>query len=90
LQHSHVIVGTDESAPYGVVSGISELMRPVLAGELVRISDLFDAIPARWQVARPAFDPGRGAWIVTCWGPNPRRGETPQSVSGTGKDEAAA
>ena len=51
---------------------------------------LYDAVPARWHVGKPSFDPGRGAWSVTAWGPTPRRGKSQQSVSGTGDDEAAA
>jgi hypothetical protein len=51
---------------------------------------LFDAVPARWHVGRPSFDPERGAWVVTAWGPSRGRSRTPQSVSGMGEDEAAA
>jgi hypothetical protein len=49
-----------------------------------------EALPARWQVGRPSFDPGRHAWIITALGPHPGRGKMPVAVSGTGEDEIAA
>lgn len=56
-----------------------------------------DALPARWCIGRPSFDPGairpdgyRGAWSVTARGPHPGRGKAPQTVAGTGEDENAA
>lgn len=49
-----------------------------------------EALPARWRVGPPTFDPGRQAWSVTAIGPHPGRGKIPQSVSGIGEDESAA
>jgi len=49
-----------------------------------------DALPARWRVGPPSFDPGRGHWRVTARGPHPGRGKVPTTVSGTGEDEIAA
>jgi hypothetical protein len=56
-----------------------------------------EALPARWCVGRPSYDPGvlrpdgyRGAWSVTARGPHPGRGRVPQTVTGTGDDETAA
>lgn len=56
-----------------------------------------EALPVRWCVGRPSFDPGvirpdgyRGAWSVTARGPHPGRGKMPQTVTGTGEDETAA
>lgn len=56
-----------------------------------------EALPARWCVGMPSFDPGvvrpdryRGAWSVTARGPHPGRGKTPQTLTGTGADEVAA
>jgi hypothetical protein len=56
-----------------------------------------EALPARWCVGMPSYDPGvvrsdgyRGAWSVTARGPHPGRGKTPQTVTGTGDDETAA
>jgi hypothetical protein len=51
---------------------------------------LCEAVPARWHIGRPSSDPGCHAWSVTAWGPNPARGKSRQSVSGTGADEASA
>ena len=56
-----------------------------------------EALPARWHVGPPTFDPGvvrpdglMGAFTVTARGPHPGRGKTPQTVTGTGDDETAA
>lgn len=56
-----------------------------------------EALPARWCVGRPSFDPGvvrpdgyRGAWSVTARGPHPGRGKIPHTVTGTGPDESVA
>jgi hypothetical protein len=51
---------------------------------------VLEALPARWHVGQPSYDPGRHAWSVTAWGPHPGRGKLPQTVTGTGEDEAAA
>jgi hypothetical protein len=58
---------------------------------------VWEALPARWTVGRPSYDPGvlradgyRGAWSVTARGPHPGRGKAPQTVTGTGDDEKAA
>jgi len=51
---------------------------------------LVDAVPPRWHVARPSFDPERRVWVVTAWGPRLGSGSTRQSVSGSGEDQAAA
>lgn len=53
-------------------------------------SAVHEALPARWQVGPPSFDPGRQAWIVSAVGPHPGRGKIPQSVTGIGEDEVAA
>jgi hypothetical protein len=49
-----------------------------------------EALPARWHVGPVTFDPGVPAFSVTARGPHPGRGKAPQTVSGTGEDEAAA
>ena len=49
-----------------------------------------EALPARWRVGPPSFDPGRHAWSVTARGPHPGRGKVPVTVTGTGEDETAA
>lgn len=43
-----------------------------------------EALPARWRVGPPSFDPGRHAWSVTARGPHPGRGKMPD---GTHLDE---
>lgn len=49
-----------------------------------------DALPARWRVGPPGYDPGRQHWRVSAVGPLPGRGKLPQTVTGTGEDETAA
>jgi len=49
-----------------------------------------EALPDRWQVGPPTFDPGRDAWRVSAIGPHPGRGKLPQTVTGIGIDEVAA
>ena len=56
-----------------------------------------EALPARWCVGMPSYDPGvvrpggyRGAWSVTARGPHPGRGKVPQTVTGTGDDDIRA
>lgn len=56
-----------------------------------------EALPARWHVGFPSYDPGalradgyRGAWSVTARGPHPGRGKVPQTVRGLGDNEIAA
>ena len=51
---------------------------------------LHEAIPARWTVGRPSFDPGRPGWSISAVGPDRGRGKVPTSVSGFGDDELAA
>src|SRR5829696_5299982 len=58
---------------------------------------LWAALPARWKLGRPSYDPGvlraygyRGAWSVTARGPHPGHGKSPQTVRGIGEDETAA
>jgi hypothetical protein len=51
---------------------------------------LWEAMPARWTVARPSFDPGARAWSISAVGPDRGRGEVPTSVSGNGEDQVAA
>jgi hypothetical protein len=48
------------------------------------------ALPARWQVGRPSYDPGIHAWTIAAMAPHPGRGKAPQTVVGTGEDETAA
>jgi hypothetical protein len=49
-----------------------------------------EALPARWHVGQPSYDPGGPHWSVTARGPHPGRGKAPVTVSGKGEDEAAA
>lgn len=56
-----------------------------------------EALPARWNVGPPSFDPGalrpdgyRGAWSVTARGPHPGRGKAPLTVVGVGIDATEA
>jgi hypothetical protein len=51
---------------------------------------LYDSLPPRWHVGRPAYDPERGAWAVTAWGPPRGRAKAPQGVTGIGNDASAA
>jgi hypothetical protein len=51
---------------------------------------LYESVPDRWHIGRPAFDPVRHAWTVTAWGPRRGRDMAPESVVGTGEDERAA
>jgi hypothetical protein len=51
---------------------------------------LWEAIPARWTVGRPSYDPGAHAWSISAVGPHPGRGKLPISVSGQGEGEVAA
>jgi hypothetical protein len=49
-----------------------------------------EALPARWHVGPPGYDPGTGRWRVAAVGPHPGRGRVPPSVTGSGEDEVAA
>jgi hypothetical protein len=51
-----------------------------------------EAVPARWRVGRPSFDPAAdGRWSVTAIDRRQAgRGKVPSSVTGFGKSEAAA
>jgi hypothetical protein len=56
-----------------------------------------EALPARWAVGPPTYDPGvvrtdgqLGAFSVTARGPHPGRGKHPETVTGTGEDEVSA
>lgn len=51
---------------------------------------LHEALPARWTVGRPSFDPGARAWSISPVGPDRGRGKVPTSVSGKGEDELGA
>jgi hypothetical protein len=49
-------------------------------------SAVHEALPARWRVGPPSFDPGRPGWSVTAIGPLPGRGKMPTTVSATGNE----
>src|SRR4051812_30720758 len=49
-----------------------------------------EALPARWTLGPPTYDPGRPRWSVTARGPHPSPGKAPQTVSGVGEDEIVA
>lgn len=49
-----------------------------------------EALPARWRIGPPGYDPGTHRWLVSAVGPHPGRGKLRQSVTGSGEDEAAA
>ena len=49
-----------------------------------------DALPARWSVRRPSYDPGRHAWSISAIAPHPGRDNMPTVVTGNGTDEVAA
>lgn len=50
-----------------------------------------ETLPARWRVGQPSIsDPLRKTWSVTAVRPHPGRGTAPQTVTGTGPDEATA
>jgi hypothetical protein len=51
---------------------------------------LWEAMPARWTVGRPSYDPGARAWSISAVGPDRGRGKIPTSVSGRGDDELTA
>jgi hypothetical protein len=51
---------------------------------------LHEAIPARWHVGLPSFDPGRPGWSISAVGPHPGRGKLPVYVTGFGDDELSA
>jgi len=53
-------------------------------------SAVHEALPARWRVGPPSYDPGRGAWSVSAVGPHPGRGKIPTSITSFGADEVAA
>jgi hypothetical protein len=58
---------------------------------IARLPDaVHEALPARWRLGPPGYDPGTRRWRVTAVGPHPGRGKIPQSVTGTGDDETAA
>ncbi len=68
---------------------MSCVARPIPEDEREAAWDaVHEALPARWCVGRPSYDPGvvradgyRGAWSVTARGPHPGRGKMPQSVT---------
>ena len=49
-----------------------------------------DALPARWRVGPPTFDPGRHLWSVTARSDTRGRRIPPVAVSGTGETEIEA
>jgi hypothetical protein len=49
-----------------------------------------EALPARWTAGLPSSHPSTGIWTVTAIGAHPGRGKHPETVTGTGEDEAAA
>jgi hypothetical protein len=49
-----------------------------------------EALPARWHVGPPTFDPGRHAWSVTARSQTRGHGIPPVTVSGTGETEVDA
>lgn len=51
---------------------------------------LHEAMPARWTVGHPSYDPGRPGWSISAVGPNRGRGKLPTFVSGLGDNELAA
>lgn len=51
---------------------------------------VFEALPARWRVGPPTYDPGAGCWSVTARSATRGRGMAPTTVSGTGSDPASA
>jgi hypothetical protein len=51
---------------------------------------LHEAMPARWTVGQPSYDPGRPGWSISAVGPNRGRGKVPTFVSGLGENELAA
>jgi hypothetical protein len=51
---------------------------------------LHEAMPARWTVGQPSYDPGRRGWSISAVGPSRGRGKVPNFVSGFGEDELAA
>lgn len=51
---------------------------------------LHEAMPARWTVGQPSYDPGRRGWSISAVGPDRGRGKLPTFVSGFGEDELAA
>jgi len=38
---------------------------------------VYEALPLRWVVGLPSYDPGIGAWSVTARGPYPHPGGPP-------------
>ena len=51
---------------------------------------IHEALPSRWHVGPPTFDPGRHLWSVTARSETHGRGHPPVTVSGTGETETAA
>lgn len=51
---------------------------------------LHEAMPARWTVGQPSYDPGVRAWLISAVGPDRGRGKVPTSLSGTGADPLEA
>ncbi|HEY4266872.1 MAG TPA: hypothetical protein VGM94_01650 [Galbitalea sp.] len=51
---------------------------------------LHEAMPARWTVGQPSYDPGRPGWSISAVGPNRGRGKVPTYVSGVGESALAA
>ena len=51
---------------------------------------LYDSLPGRWHIGKPSYDSRLAAWSVSAWGPQPGRGQGPQTVTGVGHSEVAA
>src|SRR3954463_8464823 len=49
-----------------------------------------EALPAGWTVGPPTFDPGVPGWSVTARSVASSRRKAPQTVTGTGPEEAVA
>jgi hypothetical protein len=49
-----------------------------------------EAVPARWSVSSPSYDPGQHAWSASAIAPHPGRGKLPTVVTGAGADPTAA
>jgi hypothetical protein len=64
--------------------------QPTIRGLTEAWEVLYDSLPPRWNIGMPTYDAGRGAWSVTASGPGVAGGEPSQSVTGSGRSEAAA
>ena len=51
---------------------------------------LHEALPARWTVGQPSYDPGAREWSISAVGLNRGRGRIPTSVTGRGGAELDA